>query len=53
MTMTGCLKVLVQIDTLFPDMPKDLNLAIFVLKCGHSFDADEREVNTGKQNIKL
>ena len=32
------------IDTFSSDIPKDLNLVIFVLKHGHSFDAKERQI---------
>ena len=32
------------INTLSSKLPRDLNLVIFVLKCGRSFDEDEREI---------
>ena len=32
------------IDTLSSELPRDLNLVIFVLKCSHSFDAKEQKI---------
>ena len=40
----GLFEEAITIDTLSCEVPTQLNFVIFVLKCGHSFDASEREI---------